>query len=224
MVTAVTRALNRVKKYYRLYIQHDPFEITAKRWFRDHGDTTLRLNYPLSSDSIVFDVGAYRGDWSQAIMKRYHCNLFIFEPVPDFCQMLWSKFKDNLKAHVIMAGLYDHTGQQEITLGADRSSIFYEVSIQKIKIDVIDIAEFVAQNRISRIDLIKINIEGAEYRLLDRMIEQKVVQICTNIQVQFHLFYPNAVQLRDQIRAKLEKTHKLTYDYPFVWENWQKID
>ena len=35
----------------------------VERWFADDGDNTLRLNYPLDENSVVFDVGAYKGAW-----------------------------------------------------------------------------------------------------------------------------------------------------------------
>jgi hypothetical protein len=68
----------------------------------------------------------------------------------------------------------------------------------------------------------KINIEGGEYSLLQRMIEKEITGICNNIQVQFHNCFQNAPEMRMNIREVLNKTHFLTYDYYFVWENWEK--
>jgi hypothetical protein len=28
---------------------------------------------------------------------------------------------------------------------------------------------------------------------------------------------------RKSIQDSLKKTHKITYEYPFVWENWEKL-
>ena len=40
------------------------------RWFKDKGDKTLRLEYPLlDSNSIVFDVGGYVGDFANKYIK-----------------------------------------------------------------------------------------------------------------------------------------------------------
>ena len=73
------------------------------------------------------------------------------------------------------------------------------------------------------IDLMKINIEGAEYDLLEHLIENKFVENIKDIQVQFHDFVPNAEARMKNIQAGLSKTHYLTYQYPFVWENWRKL-
>ncbi len=37
------------------------------KWRKANGDGTLRLNYPLTPDSVVFDLGGYVGDWAQQI-------------------------------------------------------------------------------------------------------------------------------------------------------------
>ena len=49
-----------------------------------------------------------------------------------------------------------------------------------------------------------------------------MIEIFTDIQVQFHNFIPDAENLRNRLQEKLLKTHKLTYNFDFVWENWQK--
>ena len=41
------------------------------RWFKDKGDQTLRLDFPLlDSNSIVFDVGGYAGDFANKIHQK----------------------------------------------------------------------------------------------------------------------------------------------------------
>lgn len=36
-----------------------------QRWRKENGDYTHRVNYDLNEDSIVFDVGGYKGEWAQ---------------------------------------------------------------------------------------------------------------------------------------------------------------
>ena len=68
----------------------------------------------------------------------------------------------------------------------------------------------------------KINIEGGEYDLLDRLITTGLVGKIDNIQVQFHEFVPNAKERMQNIQKKLSKTHTPTYQYEFIWENWKR--
>ena len=67
----------------------------------------------------------------------------------------------------------------------------------------------------------KINIEGGEYELLEHLIEEKLMADIANIQVQFHDFIPGAQARMEAIQQELKKTHSLTYQYLFVWENWR---
>jgi hypothetical protein len=43
-----------------------------------------------------------------------------------------------------------------------------------------------------------------------------------DIQVQFHDFVPDAEHRMRRIQQALEATHDLTFEYPFVWENWRR--
>lgn len=50
--------------FYRLYIIKDEFTLTVKKWFQDNGGESLMLDYPLTNNSIVFDLGGYKGDFA----------------------------------------------------------------------------------------------------------------------------------------------------------------
>ena len=51
-----------------------------QRWFADNGDRTHRLNYDLNSNSVVFDVGGYKGDFAfsiyEKLIKKIFCKQF----------------------------------------------------------------------------------------------------------------------------------------------------
>lgn len=70
----------------------------------------------------------------------------------------------------------------------------------------------------------KINIEGGEYDLLEHLIVSGFVRNIDNIQVQFHDFVDDAEHRMAVIHKNLAKTHRLSYQYPLVWENWEIID
>ncbi len=47
-------------------------------WIKADGDNTLRLEYQLNEDSIVFDLGGFRGDWTDRIFTKYECIILHF--------------------------------------------------------------------------------------------------------------------------------------------------
>jgi FkbM family methyltransferase len=192
------------------------------RWMRDRGDATLRVNYPLRPDSIVFDVGGYSGDWCAAIVRRYDPHVHVFEPIAEFADHVAKRFANNRKVHVHRFGLSDCDGTLTMGIAGPGSSSFQTGGALE-QVAMRDIASFVSEQEITQIDLIKINIEGGEYSLLPRMIETGLVKKCQHIQIQFHEWVPGSHRARRQIRKQLRTSHELSYDYPFVWEGWKSL-
>ena len=212
--------MHKLRKAIKIFILRDKFLLSARQWFKDKGDDTLRLNYNLTEESIVFDVGGYKGDFTEKIYTRYKSNIYIFEPVNNFYNQVDSKFSNFLKIHTYNFGLSNKNQELEIALSEDASSIHIK-SGKTEKIKLCSIIEFLDQNNIQNINLIKINIEGGEFDLLPALIDSEIINSIDNLQIQFHTFIENAEKKREEIRKKLSKTHELTYDYYFIWENWK---
>jgi len=189
-------------------------------WFRDYGDKTLRLDYDLDENSVVFDLGGYEGQWASDIYSKYCCRIFIFEPVPEFAKNIEQRFLKNPKISVQRFGLSGETCKENLNVSADGSSVFKQSS-NSVEITLLKATNFFKENNIHHIDLMKINIEGGEYSLLEHLIETCFVNQIDNIQVQFHDFVPNAEKRMMEIQHKIATTHNLTYQYKFVWENWK---
>lgn len=58
------------------------------RWKLVNGDKSLRINYPLNSNSVAFDVGGYVGNWSSDIYQKYRCYIYAFEPIPEYYRVM----------------------------------------------------------------------------------------------------------------------------------------
>lgn len=190
-------------------------------WRAANGDQTLRLNYPiLTQESIVVDAGGYEGQWASDIFGKYTCNVFIFEPVPSYFSAIQSRFENNKKITVYNTGLSNKNVETTLTLLDDSSSAF-KIGERKEVVKMVDASTFFEGHNIDDIDLIKINIEGGEYDLLENLIESGYTKKIKNIQVQFHDFIPDAENRMKALQDKLAQTHHLTYNFPFVWENWE---
>lgn len=197
------------------------YKQTINSWFLANGDETLRLQYKdLNHESTVFDLGGYKGQWSSDIFARYCCEVYCFEPVREFATAIEEKFSRNPKIHVFPYGLAEQTKSATISNGADGSSIFTGNGQENIQL--IQASSFFKENNIKKIDLIKINIEGGEYDLLDHLIESGSIAMINNLQIQFHNFFPDAEQRMQAIQTNLRRTHTITWQYEFVWENWEK--
>ena len=197
-----------------------------ERWFGDNGDEVRLLGHDLSSESVVFEVGGYLGEFSEDLFNKFNCNLYVLEPVKEFYNKLCHKFKDDNKISVLNYGLHKENTEMYISVdeqNGENSTVLNRAVIKnakKEKIILKRIEDVMEQNDVSQIDLLNINIEGGEYDLLNYLVRSPVIYKIKNIQVQFHDFVEDAHVKRNIIHAKLHNTHKMTYNYEFVWENW----
>ena len=205
---------------YKLYIRKDLLIINHRKWIKDKGEQ-LRLDYKLSKNSVVFDIGGYKGDWAHDIYDKYKCNIFVFEPIKLFSEEIKKRFKFNKKIIVQDYGLSDSNEETKISLFDNGSSVVHNWNTSFEIINLVDIIDFIKKNNINKIDLMKINVEGGEYKILYRLINSDYIKICKNLQIQFHLFIDNANTMREEIHSNLSRTHHITYDYPWIWENWE---
>lgn len=206
---------NRIAK--KIYTSPQKKEVVE--WFKIHGDKTLRLQYNLDSSSLVFDLGGYWGQWASDIFAMYGCTIHVFEPVMDFAERIEKRFSGNKKIFIHRFGLSNENRLVKISFNEDSSSI-YKPGNNYRNAHLLKATDFIKERHIERIHLMKINIEGGEYDLLEHLIFTGYINKINDIQVQFHDFIPNAEQKMLLIQNELEKTHRLTYQYPFVWENW----
>ncbi len=212
------------KSVLRVHDENERNEIQRKRvipWFEINGDRTLRLNYDLDANSIVMDLGGYEGEWSADIYCKYASKIMIFEPNQAFCENIQNKFLKNQNVQIFNFGLANTDRLEKLSLMDNSSSIFIE-SDNYIEIQLKSALQFVQDQNITNVDLIKINIEGGEFEFLESLIKNDLIRIFDNIQVQFHDFVPNAVERMNKIHIELSKSHDITYGYEFVWENWKR--
>lgn len=217
--------INRKIAYlFKLYLLRDVFLISAKKWFSDKGDETLRLNYELDKSSVILDVGGYLGDYAESINHKYGCLVYLFEPVPSFYEECVSRFSDNPSVVCLNYGLSSSSGWLDIGLDNNASS-FKKIEVGEMTqlAQVRSFTEVFAELGISKIDLIKINIEGGEFDLIPVMIDSGLINKIRYLQVQFHNFIEGAVENRQNIRNSLKKTHREMWSYEFVWESWERI-
>ena len=192
------------------------------KWIEAKGEQ-LRFQYPsLGENAVIFDLGGYEGQWASDIFSRYRSNLFVFEPYTVYAQLISDRFSKNDKIQVFAFGLGKKDSIESLYISENSSSVFTKSNhLKKVDIQIFKAADFFYNHKIDFIDLMKVNIEGGEYDLLEGLIENGLTARIRNIQVQFHDFVPNAYERMKNIQLSLSKTHKITYQFEFVWENWE---
>jgi len=202
---------------------------SLNRWFADKGDYTHNINYKLNNDSIVIDLGGYYGLWVDEILKKNNThipNIILVEPVPEFYNHLVKKYENYEKIKVMNVGVSTDKNEVNKTLyvSSDGTSTNFKINVKsEIQIKTLPIDKILSDNNINEVDLLQINIEGDEYGLMEYMIESNMINKFKNIQIQFHLGIENDKERRNEIQKNLIlKGFKNKFDYPFVWESWEK--
>lgn len=200
------------------------FHDAYKMWRKNNGQARLYQYQGLKSGDVVFDVGAFRGEWSDMVLDAQpDAQLHLFEPHPGFVTPLNGKFagRDNVHVHGFAIG--SATGTMLLSDAGDASSSVADHG-KAFEAQILSVSDFFEQTEVEQIALMKVNIEGGEYDLLPALIDTGHITKIARLQVQFHLFEPGMQAVRDQIRTGLDKTHHCVWCYPFVWEEWQQRD
>ncbi|MCD6060285.1 MAG: FkbM family methyltransferase [Moraxellaceae bacterium] len=214
---------NQLVFLYRLYVEKDEFTLAVRKWFAENGDDTRRLAYPLTSDSVVVDLGGYKGDFADAVYRKFGCQVYVFEPVKRFYDECCHRFAGNPKVRCFNYGLSDADGSFLISNEDDGSSLIKNNAAENCeRVFVKGFVDEMKQLGVENIDLLKLNVEGAEFMILPHIQAAGLMPRIRHLQIQFHDFYPDAKPLRAAIREKLAETHREDWNYPFVWESWTR--
>lgn len=195
----------------------------AEYWSAIDGDHTLRLDYELNRDSVVFDLGGYKGEWSEQIYNRYMCRIFVFEPVPSFAAQIVERFRGNNNVTVCDFALGPKNTVLSLVLSENATSSYSSSDGDAIQAEMKEFVAFLEQREIQKIDLLKINIEGGEFELLDHLISTGCISRVKHLQVQFHNFVPAASERMENLRRRLWETHAPTYSLDWIWDSWTSL-
>ena len=195
-----------------------------EKWYAIDGDQTLRMNLNLTADSVVFDLGGYDGSVAVEIYARFGCPVWVFEPAPSFFADLHKRLHRNPAFKLFPFGLAGSNRKETISLDGAGTSTFRTTG-QTEEIELRRAADFFAEHPVPEIDLLKVNIEGGEYELLDHLIETGLIRRVKELQVQFHEdVLPDADRRMRAIQAALGATHRLNWQHEWIWESWVRLN
>jgi len=147
-----------------------------------------------ASDLVIFDVGAYIGDVSATYKKLFpQSTIYCFEPFPDSFQKL-NRFSGDSSIKPNQIAFSDKEGKTTFNVNVDLScnsllppteSDFKCYSAKSIKdgeiqVETNTLDNFCAGSKIFHIDILKLDVEGAEVKVIEgasRMLSKQAIKL-----------------------------------------------
>lgn len=169
----------------------------------------LRYEYDIKPDDVVIDLGAYRGEWANEIRARYGCCVIAVEPTDAI---------DGWQCETIKKAAWLADGKLAFG-GAYYYTSAYENPV--IEYPCFDVAQLI--DRFACVDLLKINVEGHEYDILEHLYRKDLLKRIQYLQVQFHLIEGAECEMRYEVLSELlNETHEVQWRWAFCWESWRR--
>jgi len=182
------------------------------------GAEALRYSGLPGPGALVLDLGAFEGDFAARCLAG-GAKVWAFEPVAPFVKGLSRRFKGEPKARLFNFGLAGRP--QKLRMVLDGPATRPGAKDQGLPVELKSAEAFFKAQRLGRAALLKINIEGGEFELLERLVQTPWIGRMQRLQIQFHPHVAGAVERRRALRQALARTHRLEWDYPWIWESWK---
>lgn len=221
MISLFKKTWSRLASFVKVYVLRDKHAINLHKFRVEYGTLRYVESWPINQASLVYDVGGYTGEWCSRIVQRYNCFVRVFEPVSEFADTLQCRFEGNPKVQVERFGLAKENRLERFVMKGDASGTSAACRGPEITVPLRAVREIIESEQ-RGIDLMAINIEGAEYELLEELLKYNLTAKIDNILVQFHNCVRDCEARRDIIRKSLSESHYELFSYDFVWEGWRK--
>lgn len=191
--------------------------------FYRNGGKELLYEVPVSTGDLVIDAGGYRGEWTATMISRYGCRSEIFEPFPSYAEYCKRLFIRNTLVCVHAAALGGLSRTTKFSFSGDGTSEFIaKGDANVVEVPVVDVSLFLDQINSESVACLKLNIEGGEYDVLERLLDTGQIIRCKSLLIQFHP-QPDGWERRSKdIDMRLRETHDQAWCYPMVWEKWER--
>jgi len=142
----------------------------------------------LGRDSVVVDLGGNYGVFSRLMREYFHCRCVVVEPTPNLAERL----RKIPGLEVFQAAISNHDGVVKFYIAADSqassiSGALAPAATSVVEVPSIRFERLLAEAKVTHIDLLKVDIEGAEIALFDDLSDAILSHI-NQISIEFHDF------------------------------------
>jgi FkbM family methyltransferase len=160
-----------------------------------HGGWAVIKN-SLGLDSIVYSVGIGEdASFDLSLINKYHCSVYAFDPTPKAMRWAQANIMEEkfhlsgiaLSAHDGVLRLYLPRNENHVSASVERSSLtagnFFDAPSLRL-------SSLMAKFGHSEVNVLKMDIEGAEYAVLAEMAASGSLACVEQLLVEFHHWIP----------------------------------
>ena len=149
---------------------------------------------------VAVDIGANRGIFTRYVLKKGYSKCYSVEPIPEPFLDLSRTFEGHEEVCLFNGAISDKDGKEIIYTPKDAASVssmdlkeamgndgdnLYK-SYSELEVEAMSFNSFVSNNEISHVDLLKIDIEGAEYKVFEAIDDDILSNMVSQIILEFH--------------------------------------
>ncbi|MEG3960355.1 FkbM family methyltransferase [Microcoleus sp. herbarium2] len=182
----------------------------------------------LDSDSLVIDLGANVGQFSEAITREFNCRCYAIEAVHSvYSQIphngLIKKFNYAISDRNEPLTIYTSDNLECNSISQEAASIY---GLQgEISVDGITLETFLNNQRIELVDLLKIDIEGAEEAVFNSTRDATLCNV-KQITIEFHDFLPGSISSEEvnKITNRLKRLGFICIPFSYLFPDMDTCD
>ncbi len=185
-----------------------------------------RVFAKISSHDVIIDLGAHLGKFTAEFAKRAR-TVYAFEPHPDIFASLQKNTCRFSNVVAYQKAISDEDGEATLysdpsqtsrpTEGSTLSNQKRDVSYENgFSVETVQLSKFI-QDLHLQVKLIKIDIEGMEYNVINDLLNSGAIDLVDLVYVEDHCQYVDGLELqREQTLEEIRK-RKLEHKFDFNW-------
>jgi len=182
----------------------------------------------LDDKSVVWDFGVGEDiSFALGVQKAIGCNIELFDFTPDSISWFNENCKDVEGISYNEYGISDYDGMLEVYDyggGISRRSSWMGYESNEVY-PVKCISTILKEKEIEHIDLLKLDIEGEEYKVIPYLLKKEILP--TQICVEEHMRFLKSTELHDKVFRNLLQYYELmersNQEYCFVRNDYENI-
>ena len=172
----------------------------------------------LNSESICYCFGVGEdASFDLEILSRYNCNVFSFDPTPRAISYVQSKKITNKKFKFLSFGIWDKNEKIKFYAPQNKNHVSHSaLNLQKTDsyfvAECFDLLSLMEKLNHRNVDLCKLDIEGAEYRVLNYMVNKgiKIPILCVEFDEAYNEIDSNCIlRINNILRLLIKNGYRI---------------